>query len=241
VDDAELKIGELAERTGLTVRTLRHYDEIGLLQPSARTGAGHRLYSGEDVRRLYRIVALKHLGMPLAEISDLLDRAGADPRPIVRKHLERLEQLLALQGRLRDRLNVILDELEGTQQPSADDFIEALEVMAQMDKYYTPEQLAQLEERRREMGDEAIQKSQQDWADLIAEAEAERAKGTDPSDPKVQAIAARWKALIEAFTGGDPGISSSLQKMYQDQGPEKASRGMVNSELMAWIHGAMHD
>jgi DNA-binding transcriptional MerR regulator len=234
-----LRIGDLAARTGLTVRTLRHYDDIGLLAPAERTEAGHRLYSDADVRHLYKIVALRHLGMPLAEIAQMLGRDGADPRPIVRKHLGRLEQLLVLQGRLRDRLNAILGELDGAEEPSADDFIDALEVMSQMDSYYTPEQLAQLEQRRQEMGDEGMLKAQQDWADLIAEAEAERTKGTPVTDPRVQAIAARWKALIEAFTGGDPGIADSLKRMYADQGPETASRGMVSGDLMAWMHDAM--
>jgi hypothetical protein len=120
-----------------------------------------------------------------------------------------------------------------------DDFIEALEVMSQMDQYYTPEQLAQLEERRKEMGDDAIRRAEKDWADLIAEVEAAKAKGTDPSDPTVVALGARWRALIEAFTGGDPGIRASLQKMYEDQGSETTSRGMVSADLMAYMQAAM--
>jgi DNA-binding transcriptional MerR regulator len=56
-------VGELASATGVTVRTLHHHDEIGLLAPSERTPAGHRRYSGEDLRRLYRIVVLRGLGL----------------------------------------------------------------------------------------------------------------------------------------------------------------------------------
>src|SRR5690242_21744766 len=62
------KIGELARATGLTVRTLHHYDEIGLLVPSERTQAGYRLYGEQDGRRLYEIRALRDLGIPLVEI-----------------------------------------------------------------------------------------------------------------------------------------------------------------------------
>jgi DNA-binding transcriptional MerR regulator len=69
------KVGELARATGLTVRTLHHYDEVGLMRPAARTAAGHRLYSAEDVRRLYSIVALRGLGFGLPEVSALLDGA----------------------------------------------------------------------------------------------------------------------------------------------------------------------
>ena len=56
------KVGALAELTGLTVRALHHYDHIGLLRPSDRSSSGHRLYTGDDVARLYRICLLRRLG-----------------------------------------------------------------------------------------------------------------------------------------------------------------------------------
>lgn len=63
MDERRFKVGELARATGLSVRALRHYDELGLLVPSERTGGGHRLYGEDDVHRLYRIVALRSLGL----------------------------------------------------------------------------------------------------------------------------------------------------------------------------------
>lgn len=62
------KVGELAEQTGLSVRTLHYYDEIGLLTPSQRTASGHRLYAPGDVIRLQQIKSLRQLGFPLEEI-----------------------------------------------------------------------------------------------------------------------------------------------------------------------------
>ncbi len=63
-----LKIGEVAKRAGVSIRTLHHYEAVGLLVPSMRTGAGHRLYSQRDVQRLVRVVMLKKLGLPLVKI-----------------------------------------------------------------------------------------------------------------------------------------------------------------------------
>src|SRR5688572_18321935 len=91
-----LRVGEVAEATGLTVRTLHHYDEIGLLVPSGRSEAGYRLYGDGDLRRLYRILALRGTGLPLDEIADVLAREGEDPRPALRRHLERLDDQLRL-------------------------------------------------------------------------------------------------------------------------------------------------
>jgi MerR HTH family regulatory protein len=67
------KVGELAGRTGLSVRALHHYEEIGLLVPSGRTRAGHRLYAEAEVLRLQQIVSLRALGFSLAEIRGCLD------------------------------------------------------------------------------------------------------------------------------------------------------------------------
>src|SRR5207253_6889404 len=88
------KVGELAARTGLTVRTLHHYDAIGLLSPSGRTGSnhgsGHRLYTAADVARLQQILSLKMLGFGLEQIREYLTRSNYDPRQVVRLHLERV-------------------------------------------------------------------------------------------------------------------------------------------------------
>jgi DNA-binding transcriptional MerR regulator len=232
-------VGALAEASGLTVRTLHHWDEIGLLRPAERSAAGHRRYSADDVRRLYRIIALRNLGLSLEQVGEALEREGPDLRAAVAAHLARVEEQLAQTRELRRRLRNILDAFDRMGEPSADQLIDAIEVMTMSEQYYTPEQLEQLDARSRELGEEGMAKAQQDWADLIAEFDAERRAGTDPADPKLQPLIDRWNALVEAFTGGDPGIRASLQRMYDEQGPEKASRGAVNVEVMEYAQRAM--
>ena len=85
-----LKVGELAKRTGLTVRTLHHSDEIGLLRPSLHTEAGHRLYTAADVARLQRVLSLRQLGFSLEEVRDCLTRPGFSPLEVIRLHVTRL-------------------------------------------------------------------------------------------------------------------------------------------------------
>lgn len=70
--ETTMHIGAVAERTGLSLRTLRHYDEVGLLRPSGRTDGGFRLYTESDVERLLLIRRMKPLGFALEEMSDLL-------------------------------------------------------------------------------------------------------------------------------------------------------------------------
>ena len=93
-----LKVGELAKRTGLTVRALHHYDEIGLLRPSLHTGSGHRLYTAADIARLQQVLSLRQLGFALEEIRECLDRPGFSPREVIGLHVARLRQRIAMQA-----------------------------------------------------------------------------------------------------------------------------------------------
>ena len=134
------------------MRTLHHWDEIGLLRPAERSGAGHRRYSPEDVRRLYRIVALRGLGLSLEQIGAALEDEGPDLRAAVAAHLARVEEELAHARDLRRRLRGILDAFDRLGEPSTDQIIDAIEVMTMSERYYTPEQLEQLEARRQRAG-----------------------------------------------------------------------------------------
>ena len=237
--NGHLRVGEVARAAGLTVRTLHHYDAIGLLVPSERSASGYRLYSAADVRRLYRILALRGMGLPLEEIGAALRDEGEDPRPALRRHVARIDEQLRLAHELRSRLTHILDVLDHAGEPSGGQFIEAIEVMTRMTEHYTPAQLAQLKERADALGPEGMQRAQDAWTELIAAVEAERVAGTDPADPRLDPLIARWSGLIEQFTGGDPGIRASLQRMYDEQGAEQASRGAVDGATMAYAHAAM--
>ena len=240
MDTQRWKVGELAEIAGVTVRTLHHYEEVGLLVPSERTPSGHRLYSGADVRQLYRILVLRRLGLHLDDIAAALNGGGIDLRETARRHLEELERELRVKEKLRTRLTGLLAALDGPEPPSTQEFVDLLEVMTMHEKYYTEEQLTQLAERREALGgDEAMKGFEKQWADLIAAVEAEHAAGADPAGPRMQELAAEWQSLIDLFTGGDPGISASLKNMYEQEGPEKASREMVNPELMGYVQRAL--
>ncbi len=122
----------MANASGLSVRALRHYDELGVLHPSARSEAGYRLYDDSDVRRLYRVIALRQLGFPLQEIISLLENDGPDLAETARRHLRRVEQDLELQQRVRRQLAPMVEALDRCEQPSVDDFLAATEV-ASMD------------------------------------------------------------------------------------------------------------
>src|SRR3954468_9954539 len=211
------KVGELASATGLTVRTLHHWDEIGLLRPSRRTPAGHRLYAESDLTRLQQVTSLRQLGFPLEQIRDLLDRRGIPARQVISLHLERLRGQIELQRTLYQRLESVAAHLERSESVSAHELIQTIEATTMFEKYFTPEQRDELKARADALGPEAIQSAEAEWPRLMAEVRREMEAGTDPADPRVQALAAHWMELVEAFTGGNPGIAASVGQMWKGE------------------------
>lgn len=220
-----MKVGELARRTGLSVRTLHHYDEVGLLVPSRRTPAGHRLYGRAEVERLQRIVSLRHVGLSLEEIGDCLDRPGYSLERVLEMQLHRLDEAAARQQRLRGLLEHLRDRLRSSGGATLDELTRTIEVTMSYDKYYTPDQLRQLERRREELGDRRMEEVQREWKELFAAYGDAMDRGLDPASREVQALARRSAALIEEFTGGDPAIRESLGSMYRAEGADNVLEG----------------
>ncbi|MEM9037098.1 MAG: MerR family transcriptional regulator [Actinomycetota bacterium] len=126
------RIGELADATGVTVRTLRYYEEIGLLTPAGRTDAGHRLYGAAEVERLYRICLLRQLGLPLDGVRASLEDDGVGLGDVITDHLRTLDARLAAENRLRARLARLVGALSVDPQPT-DELIDVLEDMHMLD------------------------------------------------------------------------------------------------------------
>jgi MerR family transcriptional regulator, thiopeptide resistance regulator len=107
------------------------------------------------------------------------------------------------------------------------------------EKYYSKEQLKELEERAKALGEERIRQAEAEWSALIDEVRAEMNRGSDPTSERVQALARRWTALVQEFTGGNPEISTSLNAMWQE---ETAIHGIDTREMrkmMAYVSKGM--
>lgn len=214
------RVGELASRTGLSVRALHHYDEIGLLTPSLRTPAGHRLYQQSDVARLQQIQSLRLMRIPLDEVRQLLDRAGIEPREVIALHIAKLHEHIALQNRLAERLEGLAQHLKTVESASIDDLCHIIQVTTAMEKYFTAEQLEVLRERRSTISEEHMHEVRDSWNEIIPKVRSAMAANVDPTSPEILTIAKRWKALVEEFTAGDPKIANAVVTMYKNEGPK---------------------
>ena len=231
------KVGELARNTGMSVRALHHYDEIGLLRPSLRTAAGHRLYDRTDIERLQQIHSLRLMGISLDETKRLLDGAAASPRQVIDLHLARLREQMAMQKQLVRRLKALADHLDTAKPLSLEELCKTIEEMMRVEKYFTPEQLEVMEQRRISVGEERMHAVRDDWNEIIPKVRAAMENGADPTSPEVLALARRWKALVDEFTGGDPAIANAVKTMYNNDGPALQEKlgNVPTKEMFAYI------
>lgn len=235
--EAVYQANQFARRAGVTVRTLHYYDRLGLLRPSGRTPAGYRLYAERDLARLEQIIALKFIGFPLKQIREILNRKPLDlaaalrlQRAIIEEKrrrlavaveaIERAERTVSSGGVSAARRGPATGADEEATWEALRKIIEVINMQQNTDwtkKYYSEEAQSAIAERGRQWTPEMLEKSQQDWAQLIREVEAAVAAGEDPAGERAQGLAARWQALIAAFTGGNAEVQKGLNRLYADQ------------------------
>jgi DNA-binding transcriptional MerR regulator len=209
-----------------------------LLKPSLHTEAGHRLYTAKDIARLQQVVSLRQLGFSLEEIHGCLDRPSFAPLEVVRLHIARLREQIKLQRELCERLEAVAALFQSAEEVSADTFLQMIEVMTMIENYYTQEQMEYFRKRQEELGpaaEELAKKGQADWAELLADYRAALEQGTDPSDPKVQALEKRRQALVNVFSGGDKGIEQSLKRMWTEQGDKLCAQFGIDPKVMEYL------
>jgi DNA-binding transcriptional MerR regulator len=217
----------MARAAGLTVRTLHHYDEIGLVGASERTASGHRRYTEADLRRLYRVLALRQLGLSLPEIATALDRSADELttlRDLLATQLVELDADAERLTRLRHKLVELLERLDASAMPDPDQFMTTLELLPLVERYLTPAQRDDLARRRLELGREAIEALQSEWGALVGELTRHLRAGTPVDDPRVQALTTRWDEIGTAFHDGDESITAAVDTMWREHRADLSRR-----------------
>lgn len=203
------RVGELATMTGVTVRTLRHYDSLGLVRPTARTEGGHRVYSNDDLLRLQHAIALRSLEFPLKQIRELLERPDFDMAAALRAQKKTLDDRIEELKHARDAVADLLNDREATGMWSTQLAATAALAIQQnlkergdnLEKYYTEEQMAQFEQLGSEVPEKKQKEIESSWAKLTAEVEANL--NSDPASDEAQSFLERWDEL-----------TSEMQSLY---------------------------
>jgi MerR family transcriptional regulator, thiopeptide resistance regulator len=233
------KVGDLSKQTGLSIRTLHYYDEIGLLSPSHRTESGYRVYDKQDIIRLQQIITLKQIGFSLEDVRSCLDNGDRAFAEMVQLHVAKVRKQIELSQQLLQRLESIEQTATTLDAVPVEEVLQIIQVMDMLENYYSPEQLETLKQRQEILGEEGMQQAQVDWEDLIAQVQAEMEKGTDPASEVVQALVRRRQALIQEFTGGEPEIEAALNQMYEQEGDTVNTWGENDAALAAYMELAL--
>lgn len=218
------RVGEAAALTRVSVRTLHHYDRIGLLRPAARSSRGYRLYGAGDLLRLQQILTLRFLGFPLQRICELLDRPDFDLVASLRVQQRVVEDRIADLERVSAALGDLIDRRRATGEWAWDLVIAASEAVAAgpaqgeptMEAYYTPEQMRQFADVGETVSPEEFAAIEEAWTALMAEVRANPDR--DPASPEAQALGARWDALMERTMRGYeqyPELMKAIRANYE--------------------------
>jgi MerR family transcriptional regulator, thiopeptide resistance regulator len=252
------RIQQFAKLANVTVRTLHHYDRLGLLSPTLHSAGGYRLYRMEDLAQLERILVLRYLGISLREIAALLatgDQAGeqglretlARQELVLRERRDGIDRVLGAITQARQQVDTQAEPDWSLYQLILKE-IHMQETQDWTSKYYSPEAQQAIEEWKEQWAPELQEKITADWQQMYADVQAAMDRGVLPSSAEGQALADRWMKLVDAFTGGKPEVLDGLKKLYADRANWPAAqidpevqRNFPKPELMAFIRAAQQD
>lgn len=219
--------------TGQTIRTLRYYDEIGLLKPVETTETGYRLYSLESVSKLYQILSLKEMGFSLDEIADLFKRKEVDLDRVIDLQLTRTQEEIAQKQLLLQRLYALQEKLRRRQHLSLEEFQATVSFLQSSgDRYFSHEQFEKLKnqgirvQEEKEMG--------QDWLRFITRLKDCQQRNAPLSDPVAQECVAFWEELTRTVVGKDQELEASVFQFHAEEQKQVLRYGLSN-ELYSYL------
>lgn len=250
-----LRIGQVAERTGLSRKALRLYEARGLLEPDAHSGAGYRLYGRPALARLAEIEVLKRAGFSLVEIRKLLEHE-APAAKLVEARIVSLRHEVQARSRALFALEQAWRGLSATSQ-TIDQLLENIQMNEHLDvhlseaekaeykrhgeilgRHFTPEERELMRRRHEELGDTRVQQANAAWPALISEVRAAMDAGTSATDPTVIGLARRWHGLVRESTGGDARIGRAIKAAFIKEPEIMAAQGM-DTGMFTYVHEAM--
>lgn len=242
-----LRVGEVAALAHLTIRTLHHYDSIGLLRPSGRSEAGYREYTEQDLERLQTVLLYRELGFGLGEIRDLLADPGFDRREALRAQRA---QLARRSGQL-DAMIALIDKTLAAMDEGIP--MERTDMFEAFGDFDPAEHEAETQARwgetdaYRESARRARQYTKDDWRRFKAESDAVNEAvaalmdaGVAPDDPRAMDAAERHRLLVDSwFYPCPPEMHEHLGRMYVEDGRFTATYERIRPGMAVYLRDAI--
>ena len=237
------KVGELAKRTGLTVRTLHHYDYIGLFSPSHHSDKEHRLYTPADLRKLQKILSLKYLGLSLKEIKEYLaPNTLPNASNILSVQITRLKEEIQTKQSLLQELEQALLLTSNHQELSIEHLTKIIGGM-KMDReiYFTKPQLKHMKETYETFDQEVLEKEMKQVQKTIDRLRVYRERGTSPTHPEVRQLALQWQEHIQKFIPeNNPEFMKRAEEFHANNPGNELQQG-VDEPLYHYITRALQE
>jgi DNA-binding transcriptional MerR regulator len=244
VSKSAYTVQQLARLAGISVRTLHHYDQIGLLRPASRTEAGYRMYSQPELWRLQQILLFKELDLPLEAIRTILDQPGFDPIEALQKHRNALQQRAKRIESLLLTIEKTIQHLEENTMPLTDSELYEGFSQEQIERYtrearemYNPVLMAESQRRLRKLSKAEWQRVKEEGSTAIQSLAALTDRPAD--DPTVQAAVARHHAWIENFYPANAETYRGLGELYATHAEFRAFHEQVKPGLADFMRQAM--
>lgn len=238
-----LKIGEVAKKTGVSIRSLRHYDKLGLLKPKHSNEAGYRLYDKEDIYRLQQIISLKQMKIPLQKIKSMLLEDTLTLKQTLQMQHRYLQQQLAQYKSLCSKVDHLLARLFHQETLSLELIYQTMENIKMLEKYYSPEQLEALEQRDFHHDAQKAQEYSKAWQEVFSGLEQLRLAKIEPASEETKDLVIQSRKLLAEFIDGDESIENSINTMTQQEGGAQMLRhhGLeVSDALFEYYEAAVH-
>ncbi|MGK5628213.1 MerR family transcriptional regulator [Streptomyces sp. URMC 123] len=242
-----LTVGRAAALVGVSVKTLHHWDAIGLVRPSGRTRAGYRVYSADDIARVHRVLVYRELGLPLAEIGRVLDDPDINPRAHLRRQRS---QLVARVARLQSMVHAVDRMLEASRTGMR---LTPEEQVALFGADWQPSWVDEAEERWgdtaqwAQYAERAAGMTADDWkrvADathaLNADLAAALRAGTAPGSDEANALAERHRAQLSTYFDCTHAMHACVGRMYVDEPGYADTYEALAPGLTVWLRDTIH-
>lgn len=230
-------VGELARLSGLTVRTLHHYESLGLLSPSGRTESGYRQYGDRDVETLHRIVAYQQMGLALKDIGPMLGPDAPPLAEVLDRQVAQAEAQLERQQRLLEMLKRVQKRAHEDDAGLGDHLLKLMSLMRLYERHFSREEIDTMREMQQSLGPEKLERIRVEVDTLISGYRAALARGASVDDAEIVGLTRRWIALEDEMPQAAPLRDKGRAALEQE--PALQREMGVTKALMVFIETAV--
>ena len=230
-------VGELASRTGLTTRTLHHYETLGLLRPAQRSPAGYRLYDDASLAQLHSVLAYRYLGLPLKEIAALLANDPPPLRALLQHQAALVEERIGQHQRLLHALQRCTKALDDGSAELDETLLGVITATRLCEESLSPDEHRLIAQARASMTEAEAAEFQSQGTALMRALDAQRLRGADPASAPVLELSRRLAAMRERVAGTDKAFHEKIRSISK-RTPELLRAHGVSPELADYARAA---